>query len=733
MSRLGNGRLTPAGARRVLACHLLAFVLLGVGTSGRACAASPPPRWNIVAQSEPSSFKAGDASDAYRLIARNASARPTLEGERVSIGAALPEGVTPKEVSARAEGPNGDGLPRYQLDCVLASVTCSYEEGPSRGPLPAGTTIVMTVGVSVAGDVETAQLEGTATVSGGAEAASATARVLTPVGAEPAQFGLSYFTSELTNEAGEEETQAASHPFELTTTLAFGVDSRETPSGGNAGNESPLSDSAPKDLEVALPPGLVGDASAVPRCSEQEFESQEALDCPVDSQVGTLTPYFYGTFHSAVSPVYDIVPPPGQPLELGFTIAGIGHIPLFFHLRGEAGGAGDEYGLVAQLSDIPESGPLQGAILTLWGVPADGTHDLEREGTTGQGRQPRETCKPRVEFTAGEEQQTLCPSGAPARPFLTLPSSCPGQPLSLGVFADSWQGQAEEFPAAGQPPAQLPATTGCEALSLNPTLSVAPETAQAGAPSGYTVELHVPQDEEPTGLGTPDVKDAVVALPPGIVLSPSAGNGLRGCSEEQFALHRLAQASCPAASTIGSVRIVTALLAAPLEGQVFVGEPSCRPCSASDAQEGRLIRLLVQAQGAGLTVKLVGTVAVDQATGQLTATFAQDPQLPWEDLELTLDGGPGAPLANASTCGVALSATAQLTPYSGGAPVQRSSEAFALSGCAPAQFHPSFEAGTTSDQAGAFSPLTVTVSRTDEDEDLQRISVTLPPGLLAMI
>jgi hypothetical protein len=65
--------------------------------------------------------------------------------------------------------------------------------------------------------------------------------------------------------------------------------------------------------------------------------------------------------------------------------------------------------------------------------------------------------------------------------------------------------------------------------------------------------------------------------------------------------------------------------------------------------------------------------------------------------------------------------------------VEGSSEPFELTGCTPPRFAPSFTAGTTDNQAGAFSPTTVTVSRTDQDEDLQRIAVRLPPGLWGMI
>src|SRR6202023_3475724 len=114
----------------------------------------------------------------------------------------------------------------------------------------------------------------------------------------------------------------------------------------------------------------------------------------------------------------------------------------------------------------------------------------------------------------------------------------------------------------------LPQSTACDQLSFSPSISVQPETTQADRPSGYTVDLRIPQNRDPSGRGTADLKTAVVALPVGTVISPSAADGLQGCSDAQFGLRALSAASCPQASQIGTVRIVTPLLASPLEGQV---------------------------------------------------------------------------------------------------------------------------------------------------------------------
>ena len=59
------------------------------------------------------------------------------------------------------------------------------------------------------------------------------------------------------------------------------------------------------------------------------------------------------------------------------------------------------------------------------------------------------------------------------------------------------------------------------------------------------------------------------------------------------------------------------LLEKPLEGEVFVGEPECSPCTAADAQEGRVFRLFLQVYSPerGVLVKLAGKVSAKPAHG----------------------------------------------------------------------------------------------------------------------
>ena len=112
------------------------------------------------------------------------------------------------------------------------------------------------------------------------------------------------------------------------------------------------------------------------------------------------------------------------------------------------------------------------------------------------------------------------------------------------------------------------APSGCNELSFSPSINVAPDTSQPDTPSGYDVDLKVPQNSDPYGLATPDVQNVSVTLPNGIALSPAVANGLAACTDAQFAA---ADARTPRRSE--RVSITTPLLPDPLTGSVWIGSP----------------------------------------------------------------------------------------------------------------------------------------------------------------
>ncbi len=135
----------------------------------------------------------------------------------------------------------------------------------------------------------------------------------------------------------------------------------------------------------------------------------------------------------------------------------------------------------------------------------------------------------------------------------------------------------------------------------------------------------------------------------------------------------------------------------------------------------------------GLVIKLPGRIAPDPVTGQLTATFDDNPQLPFSRLHLQLKGGPRAPLVTPPACG-SYRTDATMTSWNDSLPAAQSSDTFAIdSGCAASGFDPTFTAGTESPIAGKDSPLVTRFGRSDSDQELSSIDMTLPRGLLGRI
>jgi hypothetical protein len=183
--------------------------------------------------------------------------------------------------------------------------------------------------------------------------------------------------------------------------------------------------------------------------------------------------------------------------------------------------------------------------------------------------------------------------------------------------------------------------------------------------------------------------------------------------------------------------VVTPLLDAPLHGSLYVAQQGNAGASQGANPFNSLLAVYVVAEGSGVRLKLAGRVDADSTSGQLTIHFEGnppregEPQLPFSELKVKAFGGPRAALSTPSACGKYEASTA-LTPWSGGASAVRSSS-FNVEGDCAERFSPAFSAGTLSGQAGAYSPLSLQLARSDGEQGLLGLSVTLPPGLLAKL
>ncbi len=483
-----------------------------------------------------------------------------------------------------------------------------------------------------------------------------------------------------------------------------------------------------RDVSVELPQGLIGNPNAVPKCSGAQlvgtdFESKSnATGCPQDSQVGVTHIVFangsQGT-GEVVEPVFNLEPRRGEPARLGFIAL---TYPILIDTELRTGGD-EPYGITATVRGADTQANLYRTETVLWGVPADRSHDGER-------MTPYEAAHNQ---SAIETPTGTRPSGLAPVPFMANPTNC-GKPFTIRATTVSYQLPETVFEGSGS----LPPVTGCGLLDFKPQLSLEPTAASAESASGLDASLTFPTD----GLKDPNLsveaaqRKVEVTLPEGVSVNPSQADGLDSCSEADLAREAAGSppgAGCPEGSKIGTAVAKSPLLDEPAEGALYVARPYQNPFGTLVA-----LYLVLKIPDRGVIVKLAGKVALDPRTGQITTTFDEIPQLPISSFQLHFRAGARSPLVTPGGCGE-YTAKATFTSWGGGVTVAHPS--FEITSgvggepcpSGPPRFRPGFEAGTMSNSAASFSPLYMRLTRQDGDQDLSRVSTTLPPGLLVKL
>jgi hypothetical protein len=685
----------------------------------------------------------------------------------ITITDRLPAGVTAREVEFEGETQLGAGgligkregvqphLSNALWQCVgngaapapqitgATEITCTNTEGLatfegggggpnfSEGPYPQPEIGIAITAPGINPGAGGAELANQIAIGGGGAARPGTTSDVIKVSEAPPPFELLGWDGWLTNSDGSTDTQAGSHPYQATFSFDLPVELKSNqlfPSGGE-----------PRTIEVALPPGFLGDPTAAAQCTREQLIAER---CPDASQVGIDTTSF-NNIGLARQRVWNVVPPPGVPAEFAVNIGGI---KAFLDSTVRTGG---DAGITTTATNVPQR-LLAGNVLTLWGVPGDPTHDPWR--TANAGGCSRE---------ASVEDKRLRRCGTSGlnpvlKPFLTLPTSC-GAPQPFGVRVSSWQHPGAWTSTSFTTHDSTGDTTpfaGCEQLAFGPSLSTAFESTLADSGTGLTadVEPQLGGLSVSSGLSSSAVKRATVTLPEGFVVNPGQAAGLRACQEtpEQSAIGTQNPPSCPAASKIGTAKIKSPLLETAAEkelvGNVYVLQ--------SNPPE---LHLLVAASADGINFKLVGVVHLNEATGRLTTTFGEDPaveasdpslaghmalpQLPFSDFKLTFEGGAKAALVTPSQCGT-FTTNANFTPWSSPFISDFSTTAaFGITSgvgggacpSGPLPFSPSLAAGSTNTEAGAFTGFTQLLSRADGQQRIEKFQFKEPAGMAGML
>lgn len=513
-----------------------------------------------------------------------------------------------------------------------------------------------------------------------------------------------------------------------------------------------------KTLKVDIPPGVTVNPNATPsRCSLAEFERKLEVKpgefkivpaCDPSTKTGyeevtlvtnealpvEIPPFPAGTPKGFVIPpnealgtkvpVYNLQPHAGEPALFGFVIAGAEKVFLKTEVSWE--------------SDFHESFTIElpppGHLPTALPVSTLISRLVDEGASTGDGT------------------------------YITKGTTCfnPAEPGNEHLYSDWFRAESYEEPNPTFPFGSTPLEgkledsagtmvqpTGCDKVPFDPAIDVTPNTSRIDSPSPATATTTL---KWLTGTESPiqesHLRKAVVTLPEGMGLNPSGSNGLAACTDQQFKKgQRTYTNECPASSVIGSAEIDSPPLSAPLRGNIYVGEQkSMNPAS------GEEFRILVEAkdENLGIDARLVGKVAANPTTGQLTATFDEQeisplagklpeglPQVPFRTVRLKFDGSRSV-LTSPPTCSTAQT-NGQMEPWARPGENVPVTSKFTLStdpagGSCPTslgarKFTPSYSAKSDSAKAAKYSPFRVNIARTDGQQELKVVNVTLPKGL----
>ena len=350
-----------------------------------------------------------------------------------------------------------------------------------------------------------------------------------------------------------------------------------------------------QNLTIGLPPGVTGDPTATPQCTEAQLNSATAGNdgCPADTQVGTVVAN--ATITVVAVPVtldvsgklYNLTPQPGEPARFGIVLqpgnlGGAVALPLDpVILQSGAALRQSDFGLDTIINDIPNSTPtpvvdlpthINSQTITLFGKPAD-------HGVPGM-----------------------------PKPFMRNPTSCTPK--------------VTNFSATPHPPATGTATgssppftpTNCGSLAFSPSFS-----------ASLDVPFRQPAGERPALTTSIDQADGQAGLRNAKVFIPSAmGADLSRLTPDQACLQAdFATGSCPGVSVLGSALATSPVLTAPLTGPVYLLDNP-----AGVARVGLDLR-------GQLKLRLQGQLGIDNTT-----EFTDLPDIPISHFELRFDGGP---------------------------------------------------------------------------------------------
>jgi hypothetical protein len=569
-----------------------------------------------------------------------------------------------------------------------------------------------------------------------------TGEVLTTTAGFGFQSGTNGFSVFAPADGGEAASLAGLHPYQLNLHIGLNQGGEFE---GQPGVHFPDGDM--RDLHISMPPGLILNPNALPKCSlvsfhekrESPFETgvhqnRSGENCPDNTQVGTVeVNTSLGGGVTRRFGLFNLEPPPGVTAELGFSPFGS---PIVFEADVHTLSDGS-YTLSLDAGNISQSLDFYGLNVALWGIPWNPSHNVERGNCLNEAEPTFGWCK----HSVGE------PEVDPPVSYVSLPAICQG-PMTFIASADAWQQpgevttQAQQRDSKGNPVPE----GGCGGLNFTPHTESFLTDVKASSASGFEFRL----SNDNTGFLAPNLrapsqaKTAIVSPPAGVTINPSLGAGLIGCAPNQYAAETAFSpqgAGCPNGSKIGDFRVRSPLFDELINGAIYLATPD-NPTTTTPGAENPFdtliaVYLVAKLPERGILIKLAGKIVPDPGTGRLTATFDGLPQLPYTELEVNFRAGQRAPLITPTSCGPA-STTTTMVPWAVGPPNATGSNSSQIehgigggpcpTGAAP-PYTPHVVAGGINSNVNSYTPYFIHISRQDTEQEITSYSLILPKGI----
>jgi hypothetical protein len=371
-----------------------------------------------------------------------------------------------------------------------------------------------------------------------------------------------------------------------------------------------------KLIRVAIPPGLVSNPQATPKCTESELTASK---CPAKTQVGIVKLEVYETELNAWlgESVYNLAPSASH--CKGYASDYAFYVSLLSQQVDVCGTVNKNppYNLYFTIK-VPTSAQLIRSTLIFWGVPGDTGHNPQR-GWSGC-LSPNGPCSP--------------PASGPSHPkgkaFLTNPTAC----VPKGAVSTLTLTPTKGKKASAKSKTPVPAIN-CGKLPFAPTIKMALSGKDQTTPGKHpTLTATVGQSE-----GQANIASSAVTLPLSLALDPN--NSQHVCSVKDANADK-----CPASTLIGSARATTPVLSSAISGPVYLVQ-------GYKYIHGHRVRTFP-----AMLVELRGKVAIDvhaqtsvNKHSQLVTTFPTLPDLPVSSFTLRITGGKrGILVANNNLC-----------------------------------------------------------------------------------